>query len=374
MENLSSMGIADKDDFAVLTDDAEYIRYFALLQKVMDLLDQVFSVSEDEDVIVRGYIERLMYTLKLLSIKYLYSDEHERPLWVDVSDSGFPNRIEFDALNIDVEMRSRKLQMYPPRALLNQRLVDSLIKDQNDPDEILDQLGLVTYLELLDPTKLLLPYVGGDVQMVSEDQSMRTYRYDWACFDMATNLMHVHWMIFEQDRSRPIIGPGTDDYVELMEKMKVHGARVPTMAVLAGGIDQAVSWLKPKQVHRVCIGPLYSTMLMDEPEDESLRLMLEACDEFCGEDPIIFITEEMIISDREKRGGLFGMFQEDRQIFRINKEDALCLRRQATTVRERMILPHLLRQQIPVMLVAHFPAMGRSTCITYDERGKIHGV
>ena len=74
--------IGNSPDFTLLRSKDEYTRYFTLLERVWRALMQSYELSESENTyeagVVHGYLERLLYTVNTLRMKYTHSPADQR--------------------------------------------------------------------------------------------------------------------------------------------------------------------------------------------------------------------------------------------------------------------------------------------------------
>src|SRR5262249_19519035 len=104
-------------NFVTLGDRDEYRRYFDLLSTVVERIRTCYRASDPdgsyEAGIAPGFVEKLRNTIALLRVKYMHAGAGTRPLWIDVTESGFPNAMELDGLKQDVLRRKERLLQLP---------------------------------------------------------------------------------------------------------------------------------------------------------------------------------------------------------------------------------------------------------------------
>ena len=156
---MSSSIFADNPDFWVLGASDDYSRYFATLTRSYKMLLQIYGLEQAADSteaeIVSLYLTRLLYTTEALRLKYSHMRSNGRLLWVDVSDSGFPNAQDISMVGVDLLHREERLRELPSTDLLKQMLLDHLFQQRSDSSELLWQLSERSYLSMLKKTKFI---------------------------------------------------------------------------------------------------------------------------------------------------------------------------------------------------------------------------
>src|SRR5687768_2437738 len=111
MNNLEILNHFTELDRSILKRDDEYANYFNFLRNIFTLLIESFKQRTDEDPlemnIVKDFIQKLLNSVETLRLKYYYDEE--RSIKVDVTDSSFPNFIEFRELEADLKVSDEKL-------------------------------------------------------------------------------------------------------------------------------------------------------------------------------------------------------------------------------------------------------------------------
>src|SRR5215470_10318951 len=192
-------GPSANPNFVTLGDRDEYRRYFDLLSTVVERLRTCYRATDPdgsyEAGIVPDFVEKLRNTIALLRVKYMHTAAGTRPLWIDVTESGFPNAMELDNVKQDVLRRKERILQLPVAVALKRVVMDRLLQDLKDPPELLAQLSERTYFDLLErapadllaPGPLFLPFTPGDVTLRGADAKYRSYVVSWACYDFETS-------------------------------------------------------------------------------------------------------------------------------------------------------------------------------------------
>ena len=374
-------------DFASLSGADEYARYFNQLSLVFGLLRSYFSkipeVESFEIAAVTGYLERLLYTIKALRLKYTYTSDLNRSLWVDLTESGFPNSAEISNLNTDLVTRDGRLQGLPSAAILKRGILDYLLTRGAEPRMLLCQMSERAYFELLDPERLFLTYNQGNLARSSDNAKTRSYVVSWASYDFQRNRPYIYILSFEQDAlEQPLEEEGPRRH-ELLEVLRSEGSHTPTVGVVAAQIDDAIESIHPKLLKRLGIGPLYSHLLLKErggmsvsdPRESVVRELLLRTSKY-EHDFVLFFTQETIFSHhQEVKKVLLGLSgTRTREIFFIPESEPECYERRASMVGHHVLLPHLLLQHIGKDVEAKIPRFKVARKITYTEKGAMYAI
>ena len=367
-----------KQDFSELQSEEAYSAYFGLLSRVGEtLLNAYRGEDQDEDGVyearmVQMFIAKFLYTIQTLRIKFTYSPAHNRHLWIDLSESGFPNHAEIAKLETDLLVKNEQLLDIPTESLLKMRLLDHLIANHEDSKDVLWQLSERAYLERLDLNQMFMAFTPGEL-VRQGDTHNRVYVYSWGCYDFASNRPYVHIMAFEQDANAEALESNPTAMRQFLKVIRAEGSRVPDLQILAASIDESLDQIYPKIIKRLCVGPLYSTLIhngtANEQEEGACQLLGEYAEDA---DFMLYYTTEVIFSTSEQRST--GMFSRGkiRQIFHVPATDHEAFRRRASVVHQNVLMPHLVRQHMSVEDITRL-ALNGMRILTYDERGVVHG-
>jgi hypothetical protein len=132
-------------------------------------------------------MEKLLATIGLLRVKYTYAPADTRPLWIDLTESGFPNAMELSHVQQDLARRKERLLELAVPIALKRAVLDGLFQDLTDPPELLAQLSERTYFDLLDETALPAVRAGRPHGALDRRRDASQLRISWACYDFETN-------------------------------------------------------------------------------------------------------------------------------------------------------------------------------------------
>jgi len=337
-----------------------------------------------ESAHMRRMLELFLNTAKVLRMKHAYrSPDGQGRMRVDLTESGFFNRHEITTLMVDLASREAALRELPQEALLKKDILDYLFAKREEPNDLLYKLGLRTYLSMLDPSNLFLPYVPGElVEWDGQDAGTRGYITGWACYGVEKNAPYTYVMHFTQDADRPALHAkeGARDLREIANVIREEGSRVPPLAVLGDYLDDQVKPIHPKFFKRTRIGPFYSRLLLEQRAEMDLtgteKAMLELLRALGTEDDFILITsEEILFSHGEYQGTRFLLPTKMRQAFYVPPQDREAYQEGASKIYHYPIMPYHLLQNLSQEDMAKLPFLARCVKkIGYDRKERIHEV
>ncbi len=337
-------------NFAILSDKDEYGQYFRLLRLAFGTLAKWYEKlgADFEAKTISAGLTRLLFTAEALRLKYTYDLEHF--LKVDLTESGFPNYLELDAVRNDFQRKDELLPTMASLANLKRMLLDHLFKYREESAELLYRLSERSYLMSLSAEKIFFPFTPGELtrQKAYTQSGARQYVFTWYTFDFRTNLPFVYIMTFEQDeREEPLENRGKA-WAEFYEAVVAEGARAPLLKTVAESIDDRLFGIHPKAMKRICLGPIYAGFLMDNYQDSSdpwqqaFMSLIEKSGNVDGF--VMLLTDEILFSQgEEKIGRLFNA--RIKQIFHIPENDLECYNRGISVVHRYALLPHSLWQE-----------------------------
>ncbi len=368
-------------DIVLLASQDEYAKYYNLMTVVLSRLvawhRKLASQGQYEAGVIEQFVERLLYTIRVLRMKYTYSVEHG--LKVDLTDSGFPAAMEIMHLETDLARKEEVLRALPPASFLKLSMLDTLLKERVEPRELLWQMSQRAYMTMLDPDKVFLTFSPGKLEQRGQDVNERQYVFSWGCYDFQKSRPYVHVMTFTQDRSSDPLHLEGPTYAHFMQVVKHEGSRAPDLAILAASIDDALEDIHPKVIKRVCIGPMFSRSVVHgsevttDPLYRSLAELLyqqsKADDEF-----LLAFKEEVVFSREQQVTKKLFASSRVREIFHIPVDDPECYQSRASVVHRSVILSHALLQHIDGLGDSALPGFEKFGKITYSADGGLYGV
>jgi hypothetical protein len=381
--------VRNTPDFALLEGTDEYTRYFNLLTKSWSLLLNLYEKRGSSDTFearkIERSLERFLYTVKVLRMKYSHSPADRRLLWVDLSDSGFPNAQDIGNLSVDLIKRQERLRDLMPVSMLKQVALDRMMKQQIDPVDELWQISERSYLEMLDPNKLFLPFnmVADDIAIrpTKDRRGPRSYSCAWSCYDFRTNRPYVHILTFDQDRDVTALEKGGPNQLKFLEVIQAEGSRVPDVGILAMSLDNALETIHPKILKRIGFGPLYTVSLLEketafphddallEPPSEKPKVLLELLKEHAEPDEFILCFKDEIVFSKQQR---ITPTSHVREVFYLPTDDPEAYAKRASVIHKYVLMPHSVSQHLTADIIQQVPELQNAQVITYDSSGAIY--
>jgi hypothetical protein len=383
MSDSQQTWMRDTPDFALLEGSDDYTRYFNILTKCWTLLLKLYegrgSADTYEARVIQSTLERLLFTVKALRMKYSYSPADRRLLWIDLSESGFPNAQDMGNLSVDLIKRQERLRDVMPMSILRQIALDHMMKEKTEPLDTLWELAERSYLEMLDDTKIFLPFnmFAEDIAIrPAKDKKFRSYSCAWSCYDFKTNRPYIHLLTFDQDKEEKPLEQGKPNALKLLDVLQAEGSRVPDVGILAMAIDNALEPIHPKILKRIGLGPLYTSLLLQEELEQQTdeaktkqKVLLELLANHAEPDDVILCFTDEIVFSKEQR---ITRTSHVREVFYIPDDDPESYARRASVIHKYVLLPHSVSQHLTPDVMGQVPELQNAQLLTYDNRGAIY--
>ena len=292
--------------------------------------------------IVKSYCQKFLNTIEIFRLKYAFDENNQ--MLVDLTESGFPNFLEFKKLGADMNTKAAKLEKLPSVDSIKQNILDNLIKNKKDPAKLLKQLSTACYLSKLNKTNLFFEFTPGKLELIREISStnkQRRYLYSWGSYDSVTNRPYIYIMVFDNTlitRKNNSDVKKDRDFVEVIKKMTHNSA---PLKVIASDIDEAFEAIHPKVLKRIDIGPIFGQYARDE---HFFTQMLRK--NFSSKDFVFTYNTEVIFSVGEKRNSSFLSTGDLRQIFHVDDSNKDCMDRMISKMHKYLITSHSVLQYI----------------------------
>ncbi len=247
-------------DAAYLDSKESYVFYHQLLDYV---LEQSIAVVAKENicaglerVFYKQYIDLIRYSVDSLRIKYLYDEEDN--MKIDLSESGFPNYMEFRFLANDLELKKEYLDKLPDIDYVKNDFLNTLLKDKKPISEKQMALGTsIVYYTTTDSNYIYKQYVQGKI--VDSDNSIAKYLVSWSFYDVSLNQPFICFMYFDFE------GKKVSEYKdEMYQIIKTTSDRGVSMETLAYALDKKLDKVHPKLIKRIGLGPIHSIFSKDD--------------------------------------------------------------------------------------------------------------
>lgn len=291
-------------DSAILDSKEHYVFY----HKMVDFAFKELIVAVQREEICNGievqlfkqYCDLLLYSIEAMRVKYMYDDEDN--MKVDLTDSGFPNYLEFRYLFNDLELRDEYLERLTPIATLKEEFLDALMrKKQPVKKSKLFQAASIVYYSSVNKQYIFNRFVQGKILGAPENAEADLVT-SWSFYDVSHNRPFVCFMYFNYD------GNKINDYRdEIYSVLKTVADRDMSLDAMAYTIDRKLPKVSPKRIKRIDLGPLHNVFAKDEHEVTHTILESIGKKEIPLESYALSLRVDEVSSKSEfKEGGFFS--------------------------------------------------------------------
>ena len=248
-------------DSALLDSKEQYVFYHKMVDFVLKELivsvQQEKLCTQQELLIFKQYSDLLLYSIEAMRIKYMYDEEDN--MKVDLTDSGFPNYLEFRFLYNDLELRNNYLDKLTDTETLKATFLDTLL-GKKEPIKKLDlfKAASLIYYTSVDKKYIFNRFVQGKILEAPKDA---TYKYltSWSFYDVSLNRPFICYLYFNYDGKDP-----QKDKEKIYQVLKESADRKMPLDTMAYNIDRKLTAIKPKHIKRVDLGPFHNVFAKDE--------------------------------------------------------------------------------------------------------------
>lgn len=320
-------------------DHNEYVNYFNFIKKAFNkLIDSLRSRTSDNPIeiaILKEFLQKYLNSIEILRLKYLFDLEDK--MAIDLSDSSFPNYMEFRKIEAEAAKASEFLKDLPAKDALKQEILDTFFDKKKQPVDLLKKLGKVEYLTSLEKNNYMKLFTEGSIYEIGKgDSGHKKYIYNWASYDSMTNRPFIYIMVFEfTNTTINILKEGADTFKSLIKKSNHDSS---PLSVIAKDIDNSYDSIRPKVLKRIDIGPIYCKY---SKEEHDISKVIQ--EQFSDDDFAFFYTTEIVHSVGEQEvteGSFFSKKSSLRQIFFVDQQDIDSLERHVSEVKQYLIASH----------------------------------
>lgn len=248
-------------DSAILDSKEQYVFYHKMidftLKELIVAVQEKQILNQQEVLLFKQYCDLLLYSIEAMRVKYMYDDEEY--MQVDLTDSGFPNYLEFRYLFNDLELRKDYLKKLTSVDVLKEEFLDTLMRKKEPiTKRKLFQAASIVYYTSAKKEYIFNRFVQGKIILAPEG-SPAEYLVSWSFYEVSHNRPFICYMYFNYD------GKNIDDYKdEIYAILKNLADREMNLDTMAYGIDKRLSKVFPKCIKRVDLGPLHNVFAKDE--------------------------------------------------------------------------------------------------------------
>ena len=303
-------------DSAVLDSKEQYVFYHKMvdyaLKELIVAVQQKQILNQQEVLLFKQYSDLLLYSIEAMRVKYMYDEEEN--MKVDLTDSGFPNYLEFRYLFNDLELREDYLGKLTNVDTLKDEFLDTLMrKKESIAKRKLFQAASIVYYTSAKKEYIFNRFVQGKI-IAAPEGSVSEHLVSWSFYDVSHNRPFLCYMYFDYDGSNPL-----KERDEIYSALKSIADREMSLETMAYGIDKRLPNVFPKLIKRVDLGPIHNVFAKDENKVTHAILQGIANKEIPLESyAISFKIDELKSGSEFKEGGFFSKqtFQRWDAVFR----------------------------------------------------------
>lgn len=247
-------------DSAHLDSKDQYVFYHKMVEFAVKELttavqqQQLCNVQEIQ--LFKQYCDLLLYSIEAMRVKYMYDDEDN--MKIDLTDSGFPNYLEFRYLFNDLALREEYKNKLTDVETLKQEFLDTLMRrKENVSKRKLFEAASLVYYTSVEQKFIFNRFVQGKLLKAIEGQG--DYLVSWSFYDVSHNRPFICFMYFDYDGKD--VNKERDDIYEAIKNTADREMPLDTMAF---SIDKKLKNVRPKHFKRIDIGPLHNVFAKDE--------------------------------------------------------------------------------------------------------------
>lgn len=248
-------------DSTVLDSKEQYVFYhknvyFALKQLIVAVQENGLC-TEQEMTFFKQYCDLLLYSIEAMRIKYMYDEEDN--MKVDLTNSGFPNYLEFRYLFNDLSLRDNYINKLKDVSQLQNEFLDQLLRKKEPVrKDKLFQAASIVYYTSVEQKFIFNRFVQGKI-INAPSGSQAKYMISWSFYDVSHNRPFICFMYFDYDGKDP-----DKEKEEIYEILKTVADREMTIDTMAYSIDKRLKDVKPKTIKRIDLGPFHNVFAKDE--------------------------------------------------------------------------------------------------------------
>ncbi|MBI1286240.1 MAG: hypothetical protein GC178_01565 [Flavobacteriales bacterium] len=330
-------------DRSVLEGEHPYYEYFKYLKFALEqFINSVDNYQGDEPyeaAIIKDFSQKFLNSIEVLSLKYAFNETH--PMLIDLTESGFPNHMEFKRLEDDLQRKADELKEGPSVETLKTLILDQMIRSKTEPVRLLKQISKRSYFEMIDGRKLFKEFVSGPLKLISKGNDFNwRYLYSWGSFDSVTNRPYIYILVFDHHREDAEAEKALHSF-GFVDSIRKTTHNTAPLKVMISDIDALSELIMPKVLKRIAIGPIYGAYAQDE---HPFTTMLKK--RFDYKDFIFRYDAEVIFSIGQSRKESFLSKGELRQIFYIDESNKECMEKMISRLNKYSITSHAVWQHL----------------------------
>ena len=250
-------------DSAQLDSKEQYVFYhkmvdFTLKELIVNIQHQELC-NKREIIFFKQYCDLLLYSIEAMRVKYMYDEEDN--MKIDLTESGFPNYLEFRYLFNDLSLRDNYLNKLTSPVVLKEEFLDTLMRKKEPIKKSkLFQAASIVYYTSVQQQFIFNRFVQGKI-LEAPKGSQGEFMVSWSFYDVALNRPFMCFLYFNYDGNDILKKKD-----ELYEVLKESADRKMSLNTMAYAIDRKLQDIHPKHIKRLDLGPLHNVFAKDENE------------------------------------------------------------------------------------------------------------
>jgi hypothetical protein len=228
----------------------------------------------------------------------MYDDEDN--MKIDLTESGFPNYLEFRYLFNDLELRKTFISKLKSTDEVKAEFLDTLFrkKEAIKRDKLFEAASIVYYTTVRQKY-IFNRFVQGKIIHTPKEVPSQLLT-SWSFYDVANNRPYICFMYFDYKGKR------IDDHKqELYDVLKVTADREMSLDTMAYTIDRKLPDIHPRHIKRIDLGPIHNVFAKDENKITHAVLEGISKKELPLESYVVSLKIDEIFSNGEFRDGSF---------------------------------------------------------------------
>ena len=248
-------------DSAVLENKEQYKIYFKIIKHAFnEFIDGITDhtiCNEQEVTFIEQYCKLLLFSLETFRLKYLFDDEEK--MRIDLTESGFPNFLEFRYLFNDLELKHEHINKLPKIEDLKVEFLETLVKKKEPISQRkLHQAASIVYYKSVDNTHVYKRFVQGKIIRLKAPMEAE-YLVSWSFYDITLNRPFICFLYFD------LYKEDVEDYTEkIYDVLENVADRKISLDMMAYAIDKKLSKLLPKKLKVIDLGPFHTVFAKDD--------------------------------------------------------------------------------------------------------------
>lgn len=248
-------------DSAQLDSKSQYVFYHQMvdftIKELIVKMQQQQLCSNKELGFFKQYCDLLLYSIEAMRVKYMYDDEDN--MKIDLTDSGFPNYLEFRYLFNDLALREEYLNKLTDIEVIKHEFLDTLMRKKEPIRKSrLFQAASIVYYSNVKQEYIFNRFIQGKILPSPEDVRAQ-YMTSWSFYDVALNRPFICFMYFDYNGKDP-----QKERQQIYEAIRQTADRKMPLDSMAYAIDRKLMDVYPKHIKRIDLGPLHNVFAKDE--------------------------------------------------------------------------------------------------------------